>query len=130
SDVCSSDLTTVNISLSEELCCVSCVYGTAVLDTDRFCSRLVINLSDTLTDTLAHFFSLLCCSSLSCSDRPDRLVSNYHCLRLICCYILKTYLHLLADKVHCHALLSLLQRLAAAHDRCDAMLKLFKDFLV
>src|SRR5699024_9386618 len=108
----------------------SCIYRSAVLDTDCFCCRLVIYFSDALADAFAYFLSLLCCSCLACSDRPDRLVSGNHCLSLVSCDILKTNLHLLTDEVHCHALLSLLQSLAAAHDRCDSVLKGFENFLI
>ena len=59
--------TAVDISLCEELCRIACVYRSAVLDTDRFCCRLVINFSDALADALAYFLSLLCCSCLSSS---------------------------------------------------------------
>ena len=44
----SSYQTAVDVSLGEKLRRVSCVYGTAVLDTDRLRRRLVVNLSDTL----------------------------------------------------------------------------------
>ena len=122
--------TAVDVSLCKQLCRISCIYGSAVLDTDCFCCSLVVYFSNALTDALAYFLSLLCCSCLACSDCPDRLVSDDHCLSLISSYILKTNFNLLTDKVHCHALLSLLQSLAAAHDRCDAVLECFEDFLI
>src|SRR5699024_11237992 len=60
----------------------------------------------------------------------ERLVSDHYSLSLVSRYVLDTNLYLLADEIHCHALLSLLQSLTAAHDRCDAVLKRFEDFLI
>ena len=59
------------------------VYRSAVLNTDSFCSCLIIDLCDALTDALAYFLSLLSSSGLSGSDSPDRLVSD-NCSGTVC----------------------------------------------
>ena len=65
---CSTNRTSVDVSHSKQFCCISCIYRSAVLDTDSFCCICIVDLSYALTDTFADFLSLLACSSFACSD--------------------------------------------------------------
>ncbi len=55
----------VDVSLREQIRCGRCIYRSAVLDADRLCGRLVIDLSDAGTDACAYLLRLLCGSGLS-----------------------------------------------------------------
>lgn len=50
--------TAVNVGLCKQFRCISSVHRSAVLDTDGFCSSLIINFRDALTNALAHFLCL------------------------------------------------------------------------
>ena len=109
---------------------LSSIYRSAILDTDCFCCSFIINFSDACTDSCTYFFSLLCCSCLTCSDCPDWLVSDNCCLSLICCDILESNFNLLTDEIHCYTLFSLLKSFSTAHDRCNTMLECFQNFFI
>ena len=47
---CSANQTTIDVRLCEQLCCISCIYRSAVLDTNRISSSLIIDFSYTCTD--------------------------------------------------------------------------------
>ena len=78
-----ADETAVDVSLSKEACSIACVAGSAVLDRDSLCALLAVELCDDAADELANFFSLLVCSCLTCSDSPDRLVSDRDLAELV-----------------------------------------------
>ena len=63
----------------------NCAPTSAVLNTDCSCCCIIIDFSDTFTNLCTNFLSLLCCSSLSCSDCPDWLVSDNCCLTVFLC---------------------------------------------
>ena len=120
----------VDVRLSKQLRSRLCIYGSAVLNTDLRRCLFIIDLRDAVTDSLTYFLSLLGGSGFSGSNSPDRLVSDHCFLCLLCGHILKSDLYLLADEIHRHALLSLLKRFSAAHNRCDAVLERFQHLFV
>ena len=118
-----SDKTAIDIRLSEKLCSVLSIHGATVLDADSISCSSIVDLTDALTDSCTYFLSLISCSSLSCSDSPDRLVSDNSLLCLISSDVKKCDLDLLTDPINRDALLTLCKALSAADDRSDIMLE-------
>ena len=125
-----ADQTTVDIRLCKQLLAVRRLHRSAILDTDLLSRIGVIDLCDGITDCLADLLSLVSRCRLAGSDCPDRLVCDDHGSRLLLCHSLEIRLDLKADPVEGHTCFSLLKRLAAAEDRCQAMLKRLQNLLV
>src|SRR5574344_1823926 len=68
--------TTVNVRFCKEFCCITWFTATTVKDGSVFSGSLTVFVGYDATDVCQHLFCLVRSSGLTCTDGPNRLVSN------------------------------------------------------